>query len=456
MSASATGGAGRAPLRVIAAACIGSALEWYDFFLFGTAAALVFGELFFPRSEPLVGTLLAFLTFGVGFVVRPLGGILFGIMGDRYGRKPVLVTTLLMIGIGTTAIGLLPTYAMAGYWAPVMLVALRVVQGLGAGAEYGGAVIYLVENAPARHRGFWGGFAPLGVSVGNLLAAGAFALVTMLPREDLLSWGWRLPFLASFLLILVGLYVRLKLPETPVFTKAVVERGTVEANPAMAALRKHPRNFMVVLGARMAENGLGYLFPVFGLSYVTITLGVPRSDALSALMLAFGVELFTILGFAALSDRVGRRPVYMFGALAGIALAFPFFWMVGTREWIWIALAFILARAVVTAAMFGPQAAYFAELFPPQRRFAGFAFARELGSLLAGGPAPFLATALVAWASGSWWPVACYAALLSAITAIAVWYGPETYEESITADSAAIAEGPGAMPVRSGPSAAAR
>ncbi|MBR0663203.1 MHS family MFS transporter [Roseomonas hellenica] len=449
MTGPATGSAGRAPLRVIAAACIGSALEWYDFFLFGTAAALVFGELFFPRSDPLVGTLLAFLTFGVGFVVRPLGGILFGIMGDRYGRKPVLVITLLMIGIGTTLIGVLPTYATAGYWAPVMLVALRVVQGLGAGAEYGGAVIYLVENAPAKHRGFWGGFAPLGVSVGNLLAAGAFALVTMLPREEMMAWGWRIPFLASFLLILVGLYVRLKLTETPVFTQAVIERGKVESNPAMSALRKHPRNFLVVLGARMAENGLGYLFPVFGLSYVTITLGVPRADALSALMLAFVVELFTILGFAALSDRIGRRPVYMFGALAGVALAFPFFWLVGTREWIWIAVAFILARAVVTAAMFGPQAAYFAELFPPQRRFAGFAFARELGSLLAGGPAPFLATALVAWASGSWWPVACYAALLSAITAIAVWYGPETYEESITTDNTVPAEAPNALPARS-------
>ena len=176
----------------------------------------------------------------------------------------------------------------------------------------------------------------------------------------------------------------------------------------MEALRHHPRNFLVVLGARMAENGLGYFFPVFGLSYVIKTLGVPNSEALSALMLAFVIELFAILGFAALSDRVGRRPVYLFGALAGVALAFPFFWMVGTKQWIWIALAFILARAVVTAAMFGPQAAYFAELFPPQRRFAGFAFARELGSLLSGGPAPFVATALVA-AYGSWWPVACYA-----------------------------------------------
>jgi MFS family permease len=193
-----------------------------------------------------------------------------------------------------------------------------------------------------------------------------------------------------------------------------------------------PRNFLVVLGARMAENGLGYFFPVFGLSYVIKTVGVPNSEALSALMLAFVIELFAILGFAALSDRVGRRPVYMFGALAGVALAFPFFWMVGTKQWILIALAFILARAVVTAAMFGPQAAYFAELFPPQRRFAGFAFARELGSLLSGGPAPFVATALVA-AYGSWWPVACYAMFLSMCTVIAIWFGPETYREDITA-----------------------
>jgi MFS family permease len=434
MTDTAAAGTTRSRLRVILAASIGSALEWYDFFLYGTAAALVFGELFFPKSDPLVGTLLSFLTFGVGFVVRPLGGILFGIMGDRYGRKPVLVATLLMIGIGTTAIGLLPTYAQIGYWAPALLVAMRVVQGLGAGAEYGGAVIFLVENAPARHRGFWGSFAPLGVSIGNLLAAGAFALVTLLPREDLMSWGWRLPFLASFLLILVGIFVRLRISETPVYTEAVVARGKVERNPAMAALRRHPRNFMVVLGARLAENGLGYLFPVFGLSYVINTLGVPRSDALSALMLAFAIELFTIVGFAALSDRVGRRPVYMFGALSGIALAFPFFWLVGTKEWIWIAVAFILARAVVTAAMFGPQAAYFAELFPPQRRFAGFAFARELGSILAGGPAPFLATALVAWA-GSWWPVACYAAILSGLTALAISAGPETYKENISVDN---------------------
>jgi MFS family permease len=448
MTEALAGSPGASRLRVIFAACIGSALEWYDFFLYGTAAALVFGELFFPKGDPMTGTLLAFLTFGVGFVVRPLGGILFGVLGDRFGRKPVLVATLLMIGIGTTAIGLLPTYAQIGYWAPLLLVLMRVIQGLGAGAEYGGAVIYLVEHAPPHQRGFWGSFAPLGVSIGNLLAAGAFALVAPLPRDELMSWGWRLPFLASFLLILVGIFVRLRVAETPVYTEAVIARGKVEQNPAIEALRRHPRNFMVVLGARLAENGLGYLFPVFGLSYVIATLGVPKSDALSALMLAFFIELFAIVGFASLSDRIGRRPVYLFGAVAGIIFAFPFFWMVGTKQWIWIAMAFIISRAVVTAAMFGPQAAYFAELFPPQRRFAGFAFARELGSLLAGGPAPFLAAYLVA-TFGSWWPVACYAALLSGLTAIAIWAGPETYEENIAADTGPDeAIDPGVVPLR--------
>jgi MFS family permease len=424
---------------VVLAACIGSALEWYDFFLYGTAAALVFGPLFFPKSDPLVGTLLSFLTFGVGFVLRPLGGIFFGIMGDRFGRKPVLVITLLMIGGGTTLIGVLPTYAVAGAWAPILLVALRAMQGLGAGAEYGGAVILLVEYAPPGRRGFWGSFAPMGVSVGNLLAAAAFALATMLPHDVFMAWGWRLPFLASAILIAIGVYVRFRVMETPVFKEAVERRHLRESNPAMSALRLNTRSFFVVLGARMAENGLGYLFPVFGLTYVTTMLGMPRSDALSALMVSFVVQLVGIVGWAALSDRLGRRPVYMFGALAGIVLAFPFFWMVGTREWAMVTLAFILAQAVVVAAMFGPQAAYFAELFPPQRRFAGFAFARELGSLLAGGPAPFLATALVAWTGGAWWPVACYIVVLSGITAFAIWSGPETFKDDIASTDIGIA-----------------
>ncbi len=250
-----------------------------------------------------------------------------------------------------------------------------------------------------------------------------------------MAWGWRLPFLASAVLIAIGVYVRFRVLETPVFKQAVERRQKHDANPAMAALRINTRSFFVVLGARMAENGLGYLFPVFGLTYLTTRLGMPKSDALNALMVSFVVQLFAIVGWSMLSDRIGRRPVYMFGALAGVALAFPFFWLVGTREWVFVALAFILAQAVVVGVMFGPQAAYFAELFPPQRRFAGFAFARELRSLLAGGPAPFLATALVAWAGGAWWPVAYYIIVLCSITAFAVWCGPETYQDDIASEN---------------------
>ncbi|TWT00664.1 MFS transporter [Reyranella sp. CPCC 100927] len=420
--------------RVILASAIGSALEWYDFFIYGMAAALVFGELFFPKSDPTVGTLLAFATFGVGFFARPLGGLVFGHFGDKIGRKPMLVITLLLVGFGTMLIGFLPTYDQIGIWAPILLILLRLIQGFGAGAEYGGAVILLVESAPHGKRGFWGSWAPIGVSVGNLLAAGVFYIVSELPRDQLLSWGWRIPFLVSIVLILVGLYIRANVMETPVFTKAVAKRQPEKA-PVWQALRRQPRNFFVLVGARIAENGLGYLIPVFGLNYVVNNLGVPRSTALTALMVAFGIELVALLGFSMLSDRIGRRPVYIFGALFSAALAFPFFWLVGTKEAFFIAIAFILARAVGTAAMFGPQAAYFAELFGPTRRFSGFAFARELGSIIAGGPAPFLAAYFVLLAGGQTWAVSLYMIVLSLITAVAVWMGPETYRDDISEDA---------------------
>jgi MFS family permease len=319
---------------------------------------------------------------------------------------------------------------------------LRLLQGLGAGAEYGGAVIMLVEFAPPNRRGLWGGFAPLGVSIGNLLAAAAFGLVTtFLTEQELMNWGWRLPFLASALLVMVGLYVRLRVVETPVFQQVVERQHKVERKPLLAAIRRNPRNFFVVMGSCM-ENALGYLFPVFGLNYIISTLGVPRTTALSALMLGLAIEAFAVLGWASLSDRIGRRPVYMFGAAAGVVMAFPFFWMVGTKEWIWIAIAFILVRAVVQASMLGAQAAFFAELFPPQRRFAGFATARETGNMIAGGPMPFIATALLAWAGGAWWPVATYAAMMAGITIFAVWCGPETSSDDISTDNDSAAAVP--------------
>ena len=427
-------GAPARPLTpVMLAAAIGSALEWYDFFIYGTAAALVFGDLFFPKFDPSMGMLLSFTTFGVGFVARPFGGILFGYLGDRWGRKPVLVATVVLVGGGTFLIGLLPTYAEIGLWAPILLVAMRLIQGLGAGAEYGGAVILAVEYAPEGRRGFFGSFAPMGVTVGNLLAAGVFGLVTMLPKDQLLSWGWRIPFLVSLLLVLVGIYIRTRVQETPVFTE-IAKRQPRVAMPALAALRRHPRNFAVVVGARMAENGLGYLFPVFGLSYITNTLHLPREVALLGVITGNVVEIFGILYFGWLSDKVGRRPVYMGGALFSALFAFPFFAMLNTGNTGLIVLAFALIMGIGGGAMFGPQAAYFAELFGPRLRFSGFAFARELGSILAGGPAPVLAALLVIWLDGAPWGVALYVVALALITTAAVWWGPETNTSDLRVD----------------------
>jgi metabolite-proton symporter len=416
------------------ASAVGSALEWYDFFIYGTAAALVFGEIFFPKSDPTIGTLLAFATFGVGFVARPFGGLVFGHLGDRIGRKPVLVITLIMVGAGTFLIGLLPTYNSIGVWAPIVLVVLRLVQGFGAGAEYGGAVIMAVEHAPPGKRGLFGSFAPLGVTVGLLLANGVFALFAALPHEEFVSWGWRVPFLLSIVLVVVGFYIRYRVSETPVFSE-IAAKNAAARSPVIEAVKRHPREFLVVIGARLAENGLGYLFPVFALNYMTQQLHLPKTMVLEGNMLAYTVQLLTIPLFSALSDRVGRRPVYMGGALFSAAFAFPFFMLVGTQSQPLIYFALILGISVGVAAMFGPQAAYFAELFGARLRYSGFAFARELGSILAGGPAPFIATALLLYAGGRPWLVAGYFVLLSLITAAAVYFGPETYRSDIHADA---------------------
>jgi MFS transporter, MHS family, shikimate and dehydroshikimate transport protein len=438
MSATATSGSTKRISHVLLASAVGSALEWYDFFIYGTAAALVFGELFFPKFDTFVGTLAAYATFGAGFIARPFGGLLFGHFGDRIGRKPMLVITLLLVGGGTFLIGLLPTYNSIGIWAPILLLLMRLVQGFGAGAEYGGAVIFAVEYAPPGKRGFYGSCAPLGVVVGNLMAAGVFYLVSELPHDDMLAWGWRIPFLISILLFGVGLFIRARVAETPVF-ETVGDTRPKLTMPAIEAVRRHPRSFMVVIGARLAENGLGYLFPVFGLGYLINTLHMARGTAISGVMLGNAAEVFGVVFFAWLSDKVGRRPVYMGGALFCAAFAFPFFWLADTRDPTLVAIAFMAVMGIGGGAMFGPQAAYFAELFGPRLRYSGFAFARELGSILAGGPSPFIAALLVGYMEGAPWGVACYVIMLSLITALSIWWGPETYTSDIESEAVAPA-----------------
>jgi len=418
---------------VLLSAGIGSALEWYDFYIYGLASALVFGPLFFPKYDTTVATLASFATFAVGFLARPFGGLFFGHFGDRWGRKPMLVATLLLVGGSTFAIGLLPTYAQAGAWAPILLLFLRLAQGFGAGAEYGGAVVMAVEFAPPGKRGLYGAFAPMGTQVGSALAAAAFWLVGNMAKESMLTWGWRIPFLVSILLLGLGIYIRARVTETPVFQQARAKHPPLKL-PALEAVRRNPRNFFVVVGARLAENALGYLYPVFGVSYLINNLHVPRDVAVIGVIAGSIALVLGALGFASLSDRIGRRPVYMFGALFSAACAFPFFLLAQTGNPVLIVLAFVIEMGIGSAAMFGPQAVYFAELFGPRLRYSGFAFARELGSIIAGGPAPLIAGLLVVRASGAPWGVCLYVIALSLITAFAVWCGPETFRGDIRQD----------------------
>jgi MFS family permease len=418
---------------VMLASGIGSALEWYDFFIYGAASALVFGPLFFPSYDPAVAVIASFATFAMGFLARPFGGLFFGHFGDRWGRKPMLIATLVLVGGATFLIGLLPTYEQIGIWAPLLLLFLRLCQGFGAGAEYGGAVVMAVEFAPEGKRGLFGAFAPMGTTAGNALAAGTFWLVSQLPQDDLMNWGWRLPFLGSLLLLGLGVYIRAKVSETPVFEAARAKRPPLKL-PALEAVRRSPRNFLVVVGARLAENSLGYLYPVFGLMYLTTYLKIPRDVAIACVICGNITQVCALVFFAWLSDRVGRRPVYMFGALFSAAFTFPFFLLLQTGQPMLIALGFVLAMGLGTGAMFGPQAVYFAELFGPRLRYSGFAFARELGSVIAGGPAPLIASLLVAWMAGAPWGVCAYVILVSLVTAFAVWCGPETYKNDIHED----------------------
>lgn len=415
------------------AAGIGSALEWYDYFIYGMASALVFGPLFFPAFDPATGVMASFATFAVGFLARPFGGLFFGHFGDRWGRKPMLVATLLLVGGSTFIIGLLPTYAQIGIWAPILLLTMRLCQGFGAGAEYGGAVVMAVEFAPEGRRGLYGAFAPMGTTVGNALAGLTFWLIGMLAADDLMSWGWRLPFLGSIVLLALGVYIRSKVSETPVFEAARAKRPPLKI-PALEAVRRSPRNFFVVVGARLAENALGYLYPVFGLSYLMNNLSIARPTAIAAVIVGNVALACGLVYFAWLSDRIGRRPVYIFGALFSAAAAFPFFLLVNTLNPALIMLAFAIVMGIGCGAMFGPQAVYFAELFGPRLRYSGFAFARELGSIIAGGPAPLIAATLVVWMAGAPWGVAVYVIAVSLVTAFAVWCGPETYKNDISED----------------------
>ncbi|HYH29159.1 MAG TPA: MFS transporter, partial [Pseudonocardia sp.] len=419
----------RTPIRrAVVASMVGNALEWYDFFLYGTAAALVFNQLFFPTFDPLAGTIAAFGTYALGFAARPLGGLLFGHFGDRIGRRTVLVATLSLMGAATFLIGLLPTYGQIGIAAPVLLTVLRIVQGVAVGGEWGGGVLLISENADAKRRGMLSALSQTGVGVGFVLSALVFAVMTgVTTEEQFLAWGWRVPFLVGVVLMAAGLVIRLKVLETAAF-RETRERHRV---PVLEAVRQHPRAVLVSFGARIAENGGSYVFLVFVLAYAR-QIGIPGGVALTAVVVGMAVEALAMPAWGALSDRIGRRPVYIGGAVAMALWAWPFFWLLGTRETALVILAVVVANAVCHGAMIGTQPAFFSELFGSGVRYSGVALGHELASVLAGGLSPLIATALLAWAGG-WWPVAVYLAVMGAITVAAVAVSHETVATDLAA-----------------------
>jgi metabolite-proton symporter len=417
---------------VVAASFIGTTIEWYDFFLYGTAAALVFNKLFFPEAEPSAGTLLALATYGVGFAARPLGGVIFGHFGDRIGRKSMLVLSLMIMGVATFLIGLLPTYSAIGVAAPLILVLLRLVQGAGVGGEWGGAVLMAVEHSPPNRRGFYGSWPQMGVPAGLFLSTVVFLAVQELTTDaQFLSWGWRVPFLLSIVLVAVGLFIRLRIMESPAFTR-VKETSTEAPMPILDVLRKYPREVLLAMGMRVAENGLFYIFTVFVLVYGNEHLGLPKSTMLWGVVIAALIGLFTIPWYGALSDRVGRRPLYLSGAVVGLLFAFPFFWLLNTKSALLIWLAIVIGVNVAHDLMYGPQAAYFSELFGTRVRYTGASLGYQLASVFAGGFAPLVAAWLLK-ASG-YSAVAIYMSVMALVTIVATWLASETFQHDIHAE----------------------
>ncbi|MFF7656531.1 MFS transporter [Streptomyces sp. NPDC007983] len=425
--------------RIVAASLIGTTIEWYDFFLYGSAAALVFNKLFFPDSDPLVGTLLSFLTYAVGFAARPIGALVFGHYGDRLGRKKLLILSLLLMGGATCAIGLLPTHATVGSAAPVLLTTLRLVQGFALGGEWGGAVLLVSEHGDARRRGFWASWPQTGAPAGQLLATGVLSALTGLLSEGAFeSWGWRVPFLLSGVLVLVGLWIRLSVDESPVFKAALAQAearkttDVAERMPLVAVLRHHWRDVLVAMGARMAENISYYVITAFVLVYATSDhVGLGKQTALNAVLIASAVHFATIPAWGALSDRVGRRPVYLLGAVGVGAWAFPFFALIDSEHFGALVLA-VTVGLVFHGAMYAPQAAFFSEMFATRMRYSGASIGAQFSSVAAGAPAPLIATALLADYDSAT-PIALYVIAAALLTVVAVGAAKETRERDLAA-----------------------
>lgn len=411
--------------RVLYASIIGSVIEWYDFVIYGTAAALVFNQLFFPAVDPAIGVILSLGTYAVGYFSRPLGGVIFGHFGDRFGRKAMLALTLIIMGVGTFLIGCMPTYQQIGIWAPILLIILRFIQGLGIGGEWGGSVALAVEYAPKGQRGLIGSFIQLGYPLGVLLSTGAFALVTLLPQESFMSWGWRVPFLISIVLVFVGAMIRLYVRESPVFQEAQ-QAEKPPSVPFLDILRYHRSTFFTAIGLKLSEIAWVVTITVFGVSYVTQHLGLPKTVILNGLICAAVLELFTIPLAGYLSDRFGRRPLFFAGCIFAVLAAFPLFMLFDTRDPTIIAITVAVAVSLGQGIMFGPEAAWICELFPTHLRYTGASMGMQIGGALGGGIVPVAAASLLIWAGGSTWAVSLMLIFIALMTIWATWFARET------------------------------
>ncbi|GAA4597516.1 MFS transporter [Planotetraspora phitsanulokensis] len=429
--------------KIVGASLIGTTIEWYDFFLYGSAAALVFNKLFFPTQDALTGTLLSFLTYAVGFAARPLGGLVFGHYGDRLGRKRLLVISLLMMGGATFLIGLLPTYATLGTGAAILLTLLRLIQGFALGGEWGGAVLLVSEHGEPRNRGFWASWPQAGAPGGNLIATGVLALLTAVQPDDaFLSWGWRIPFLLSGVLVLIGLWIRLTVTESPVFQAALAkqEEDKTPSMPILDVLRYHWRDVVLAIGARLVENISYYVITAFILVYAVEAAGLAKQTALNAVLIASAIHFVTIPMWGALSDRVGRRPVYLFGAAAMGLWAFAFFPLIDTKSFFLVTLA-VTVGLLFHGAMYGPQAAFFSEMFGTRMRYSGVSIGYQLASIVAGALAPIIAVQLLS-SFDSALPVSIYVAAAAVLTLIAVFVTKETRDRDLAAVEASSNPGP--------------
>src|SRR4051812_37433170 len=418
-------------ITTVIASTVGTTIEWYDFFLYGTAAALIFPATFFPDQSPFVGQIYSFGTFSVGFLSRPLGGAIFGRIGDQRGRKAALVATLLLMGISTLLIGFLPSYRQIGVAAPLLLVALRFLQGIGVGGEWGGAVLLALESGHRGRRGLLASFPQAGVPIGLLLSTGAMALCERWIRHDeFREWGWRIPFFASVVLIVVGFLIRSLVTESPLFAK-LKERQQTALTPLRDVLTRNWKEILLGAGCRLSENSVFYLFATHVLAYGEGVLSIPRSTTLASVNMAAAIACCTIPLFGILSDITSRKAVYVAGNILLMALAFPYYATLATRQPSAVLVATMVMLGLVHPILYSVQAALISELFPTGVRYTGASLAYQLAGPFAGGMAPIVATSLAYYFPGSYWPLALYIVLLAIISLACVCFLPETTHKDI-------------------------